>query len=1133
MLTIDNRTLAENSTMLERANPYPSKVVWVGIPGNACNLSCEYCYVGSAKGGSAGRFPHPVDYVLKCFAPKRFGGPIFFGGGETLLAKDIVPLTEGMLSYGHVVSYTTNMTLTPVLRQFCEFPANLRTGLEIDGSLHYLELKRLNKLDMYFDNLKMLKDAGISIAIFLVISDHYIPYLREISDLCREKIGLLPIAGAMRDYDKKGGKLKKDYSQIDGIVKETCDVRQWELQKRIYGHKRMEFCHAGEYSVNVNLANGAYRKCWNHGELGNIFRDPNEPVKFEPVGKCPFYDCVCASYLCWGLIPQLEVSTHSRIYFTKDSVSQRVWNFMDSKINELDTRKADVNGSDVNMAGQGASVDPVESEDFRVVATEKADWDNLWKDDFTYGPVDAWEKDIFTTIAELLKDIERPKILSAGCGRGLIDYWLVNIFGYHVTLLDSSRQCIANLERSFGQLDKSRYSLCHGSVFDIPYASGTFDLVWNEGVLEHFNDAEYHKAIEEMARVSKRFVLVDVPNGCCKPYMLSKKWLEENKMWSWGYEEPKTSMRDDFEMAGMKVLAERPIGNKTTISNYINMIPAEHRSSVVDQLREEDSEVFPHLLTVGEVARRTDKQQAELDYWIDLSRELTKDCATDVQKRDALLKVCYEKAFPRYKESLGVEDDSFVGKRILDVGCGPHCGIIGFGGCEKYGVDHLVDAYMEIGYPLSDHGVGYSNCKSEDMPFDNDFFDVAICVNALDHVDDLEKTIREIARVLKTGGRLIGQFNFRESPTRTKPICFNHETLSEICETNQLRLRKVVYQYRMPKTKEERYYYEFEKVAKGRPFSSSIHLAERFLEQCIRDGLAHSYDVIKKTWVKPYPEVTGYLLSYFANDTRSNEVRSSVITAAEKLIVIQDDQGGFPSFSDEHYLFTFDTGQIIHGLASLFKKTGEQKYLSAATACGEFVCDMQLPDGSMFPVYDLRYGAKYVDNDGTWGNSFSPIQAKNIEGLLLLSGLTSNEKYRTAAQKLARWSKQHCDLTYTHPGAYCLEGLLAIGEEEFVRDRLKEEIIPRIGSNGFLAYSEDLPYSYVSGSVQMAILLFKLGFKEESRSILEWARVVQSNHFMGGLFQYAGKDGELDDHVHTEMNSWGTKYFAQLERMWL
>jgi hypothetical protein len=159
----------------------PAKIVWAGIPGSVCNLNCEYCYVGSHKAGVVGRFPRPVDYMLRCLSPERLGGPVFFGGaaeGETLLARDIVPLTEGMLAQGHVVSYTTNMTVREKLKQFCDFAPDLRSRLELDASLHYLELKQQKKLDLYFDNLNMLKNAGISIAMFLVICDRYVPYLK-------------------------------------------------------------------------------------------------------------------------------------------------------------------------------------------------------------------------------------------------------------------------------------------------------------------------------------------------------------------------------------------------------------------------------------------------------------------------------------------------------------------------------------------------------------------------------------------------------------------------------------------------------------------------------------------------------------------------------------------------------------------------------------------------------------------------------------------------------------------------------------------------------------------------------------------------------------------------------------------
>jgi len=425
--------------------------------------------------------------------------------------------------------------------------------------------------------------------------------------------------------------------------------------------------------------------------------------------------------------------------------------------------------------------------------------------------LDSWAKDIFITIAGLLKDVESPRILSAGCGRGLIDYWLVKALGYHVTLLDLSRKCIANLERAFGEFDKSKYALRHGSVLDMPYPDGAFDLVWNEGVLEHFSEQEYHSALAEMKRVSRKFVLIDVPNAACRPYMLSKQWLEEHGMWAWGYENPRASLKKDLEMAGMRVLSERPIGNETTIRNYINMVPAEHRSAILDQITKTDCEVFPHLLAVGEVNGSIDKKRAELDYWIGLSRSLTEGCVTDAQRKEVLLRVCHEKAFPRYKESLYLEEDSLAGKRILDVGCGPHCGIIGFRSCEKYGVDHLIDDYVDIGYPLSEHGVTYFNCKSEDMPFESSFFDVVLSVNALDHVDDLEKTIKEISRVLKGGGQFVGQLNFHAHPTDTEPLCLTHESIARLCSTNHLRLNKAIYQCHVLEMKEDRYYYQFER----------------------------------------------------------------------------------------------------------------------------------------------------------------------------------------------------------------------------------------------------------------------------------------------------------------------------------
>ncbi|GAM11529.1 hypothetical protein OR1_03845 [Geobacter sp. OR-1] len=346
----------------------PAKVVWAGMPGSACNLNCKYCYSGSAK-GERGKFRFPLEHMLRSFAPDRFGGPIFFGGaaaGETLLVEGIVDFTRGMLELGHVVSYTTNMTYSPVIDEFCKFPDAMKKRLQLDASLHYLELKEVGKLNTYFDNLRKLKDEGISIALFLCITEEYLPHLNEIHDLCMQRIGLLPVAGMTRVYSSAGGKnsgsLLPEYEEL---VMKFCDHRQWDLQKKVYGQKRNEFCRAGEVSINLSLETGEYTKCWGSSGrmalweqlpfsgalrsirrlpgigrvakriiplksqvMGNLY-DLEQPIDFKPMGQCPFYDCVCASYLCWGLIPGFDAPTHSRTYFQPEYVSKEIFEFMD------------------------------------------------------------------------------------------------------------------------------------------------------------------------------------------------------------------------------------------------------------------------------------------------------------------------------------------------------------------------------------------------------------------------------------------------------------------------------------------------------------------------------------------------------------------------------------------------------------------------------------------------------------------------------------------------------------------------------------------------------------------------------------------------------------------------------------
>lgn len=218
--------------------------------------------------------------------------------------------------------------------------------------------------------------------------------------------------------------------------------------------------------------------------------------------------------------------------------------------------------------------------------------------------------------------------------------------------------------------------------------------------------------------------------------------------------------------------------------------------------------IYTEILSI--FSSKKHKKQAELNYWKNLVGELTKDCKDLFQKEKKLMSVCYEITCPRYKKDLYLEDDSFKGKKVLDLGCGPHGGLIGFTDCDKYGVDHLIEEYKKIGYPLDKHGIKYYQAKSEKLPFPNSYFDVVVCVNALDHVDSLKKTIKEISRVLKRDGKFIGQINFHDKPTATEPITLNHKMLIKMLLAKNLILVKRIFQYHI--NQEDRYYYECEKI---------------------------------------------------------------------------------------------------------------------------------------------------------------------------------------------------------------------------------------------------------------------------------------------------------------------------------
>jgi SAM-dependent methyltransferase len=124
----------------------------------------------------------------------------------------------------------------------------------------------------------------------------------------------------------------------------------------------------------------------------------------------------------------------------------------------------------------------------------------------------------------------------------------------------------------------------------------------------------------------------------------------------------------------------------------------------------------------------------------------------------------------KYLLDLILSSDAFEHMKVLDVGSGPMPSATVFKNAEIFCLDPLIGKYIELGFPIH----YYKNLKfiarpSENMPFEDNFFDAVISVNAIDHVDDFFKSSMEIQRVLKENGLLRMHVHYHPA-TQAEPV---------------------------------------------------------------------------------------------------------------------------------------------------------------------------------------------------------------------------------------------------------------------------------------------------------------------------------------------------------------------------
>ena len=107
---------------------------------------------------------------------------------------------------------------------------------------------------------------------------------------------------------------------------------------------------------------------------------------------------------------------------------------------------------------------------------------------------------------------------------------------------------------------------------------------------------------------------------------------------------------------------------------------------------------------------------------------------------------------------LGQDAKWMEGKTVVSIGCGCTGDLAAFPAAVKIAIDPLLYVYQKLGM-LMDDAVGnrtiYLSMGAENLPLLDEFADLVICRNALDHMPNPAVAMKEIWRILNKDGVIV------------------------------------------------------------------------------------------------------------------------------------------------------------------------------------------------------------------------------------------------------------------------------------------------------------------------------------------------------------------------------------------
>jgi hypothetical protein len=299
-------------------------------------------------------------------------------------------------------------------------------------------------------------------------------------------------------------------------------------------------------------------------------------------------------------------------------------------------------------------------------------------------------------------------------------------------------------------------------------------------------------------------------------------------------------------------------------------------------------------------------------------------------------------------------------------------------------------------------------------------------------------------------------------------------------------------------------------------------------------GVARHFSLVDG-WSASYPETTGYIVPTFLDEAAvrgDDSLRSRARLMLDWLLSIQLPEGGFQGGlvdSLPRVPVTFNTGQVLIGLARGAVEFGDSKCLGAMHRAARWLCETQDADGAWrrFATPFAKAGEKTYETHVAWG-LFEAERAAPGYGY-------ADAGHRQVSWALRRqaangWFEDCClddaERPLTHTLGYALRGILEAyrmsGERRLLEraEVTAKALLAQLHSDGRLAgrfdssWNSCVDWTCLTGSVQIAHSWLILASHTDNEQYLDGAR--RANAFVRRTLV---RDGH-PDHIGGIRGSW-------------